>query len=130
MKIKFYFNGIRVNGGPLQSAYVSYYRDEDNENVSVSKKGYDSFPAEVYDIFEVKNHSKLVEDYFDRDRFTVTRFSPYWKNALTAALKGEKRKLDRLNRRAAKHPERAEYMKWDFIGAREAIERIESLLIA
>jgi len=80
-RIKFYWNGIRVNGGKLQRCYFSYRNwvpSIDPETVGISAKDYDGFSAEIHDLFKVENATDSQSDYFDKDRIKVTPTHPFY----------------------------------------------------
>ena len=83
--IKFYWNGIKVNGGRLIPCYYCIIENADgNESISISTKDYHGLPHEY---FTVKNNSDPYTDYFDNDRTTLTTEHPLYKYARYAAWK-------------------------------------------
>ena len=80
--IRFFWNGIKVNGGKLIRCY--YFTD----SVTISARDYADLPR---DMFKVKNETDLYTDYFDSDRATVTPEHPLYKYARAAALKAAMR---------------------------------------
>ena len=81
--IKFYYNGIKVDGGQLKKC--NYYYDSKTKNVNIFADGYGSTLPREY--FRVKNDTDLYTDYFDKDRATLTPDHPLYKFALYAAYK-------------------------------------------
>lgn len=79
--IKFYWNGIKVDGGRLIPCYYGLYGDE----VHITAKDYKDLPREY---FAVKNNSDPYTDYFDSDSTTLTPEHPLYRFARYAALKG------------------------------------------
>ena len=82
--IRFFWNGIKVNGGKLIRCF--YFTDSDS--VTISARDYADLPR---DMFKVKNETDLYTDYFDSDRATVTPEHPLYKYARAAALKAAMR---------------------------------------
>lgn len=82
--IRFFWNGIKVNGGKLIRCF--YFTDSDS--VTISARDYADLPR---DMFKVKNETDLYTDYFDSDRATVTPEHPLYKYARAAALKSAMR---------------------------------------
>lgn len=82
--IRFFWNGIKVNGGKLIRCF--YFTD--SESVTISARDYADLPR---DMFKVKNETDLYTDYFDSDRATVTPEHPLYKYARAAALKAAMR---------------------------------------
>lgn len=79
--VKFYWNGIKVDGGRLIPCY--FWLDENR--VMISAKNYKHLPREY---FPVENDSDSYTDYFDSDHATLTPEHPLYKFARYVALKG------------------------------------------
>lgn len=94
--IKFYWNGIKVNGGDLIKCYYSMNSqqlDEENAPITIYADGYGSeLPTEF---FAVRNDSDIMTDYFEKDRATVDASHPLYKyvrfNAWKSRARGEKK---------------------------------------
>lgn len=84
--IKFFYNGIKVNGGKLIRCF--YFTDSKSESVTISARDYADLPR---DMFKVKNETDLYTDYFDSDSATVTPEHPLYKYVRAAALKSAMR---------------------------------------
>lgn len=84
--IKFFYNGIKVNGGKLIRCF--YFTDSKSDSVTISARDYDDLPR---DMFKVKNETDLYTDYFDNDSATITPAHPLYKYARAAALKAAMR---------------------------------------
>lgn len=82
--IKFYWNGIKVNGGKLIRCFYSLDNINDPQSVSISARDYESLPG---DVFSVRNDSDIYTDYFDNDHATIEAGHPLYIPALVAALK-------------------------------------------
>lgn len=84
--IRFFWNGIKVNGGKLIRCF--YFTDSKSDSVTISARDYDHLPR---DLFTVKNETDLYTDYFDSDSAALTPAHPLYKYALAAALKAAMR---------------------------------------
>lgn len=84
--IKFFYNGIKVNGGKLIRCF--YFTDSKSDSVTISARDYADLPR---DMFKVKNDTDLYTDYFDSDSATVTPEHPLYKYVRAAALKSAMR---------------------------------------
>lgn len=84
--IKFFYNGIKVNGGKLIRCF--YFTDSKSDTVTISARDYADLPR---DMFKVKNDTDLYTDYFDSDSATLTPAHPLYKYARAAALKSAMR---------------------------------------
>lgn len=84
--IRFFWNGIKVNGGKLIRCF--YFTDSKSDSVTISARDYADLPR---DMFKVKNDTDLYTDYFDSDSATLTPAHPLYKYARAAALKAAMR---------------------------------------
>lgn len=82
--IKFFWNGIKVDGGKLIPCYFSIYHDE-RESVSIIVREYDGTLPGKY--FDVENKSDAMTDYFEKDHAEVTPGHPLYKFVRYVALK-------------------------------------------
>lgn len=89
--IKFFWNGIKVNGGKLIRTWYSIDNINDPQAVSISARDYDHLPG---DVFSVSNDSDIYTDYFDSDHATIEAGHPLYIPALVAALKCELRMVE------------------------------------
>ena len=106
---KFFWNGIKVNGGELQKASFSDGRliGFPEGTVTIYAKRYSGFSAEVWDAFDVRNDSDGMTDYFETDRIRVQPDHPLYAQVVAAVkASGEhhakmqaKREERRLQRR-------------------------------
>ena len=85
--IKFYWNGIKVNGGKLIPCYYSVNSDKDTPRVHISAKNYGAELPREY--FTVTNDSDIMTDYFDTDSTVLTPEHPLYKYARYVALKSD-----------------------------------------
>lgn len=116
--IRFFWNGIKVNGGKLIRCF--YLTDSSSDSVTISARDYDHLPR---DLFTVKNETDLYTDYFDSDSATITPAHPLYKYARAAALKsamrGEPEYIAKLEQEAqtAQQPGRYHWRTVDSIRA-------------
>lgn len=79
--IRFYWNGIRIDGGPL----IKLYYNSGKDGISIYADGYGSkIPS---DLFVVRNDTDSMTDYFCKDSATVTPEHPLYKYVYYACLK-------------------------------------------
>lgn len=107
--VRFYWNGLKVNGGPLVRLFYSLDNDSSKSGpcVSLSCRDYSGhLPGEL---LAVENQTDLYTDYHDTDRATVTPDHPLYPYiraaALKAATRDEPKYLDKL-RAILETPER------------------------
>jgi hypothetical protein len=87
---KFFWNGIKVNGGKLQKASFSMPKSYatwsglPDGTITVYAKRYSGFSAEVWDAFDVRNDSDGMTDYFETDRIRVKPDHPLYSQVLAA----------------------------------------------
>lgn len=87
--IRFYWNGIKIDGGKLIKCGFSVATDR--KSVTMYADGYG---AELpRDLFEVKNDTDLYTDYFDNDSATVTAEHPLFAYVFYCAKKAEAHNL-------------------------------------
>lgn len=80
--IRFYYNGIKVNGGKLIKCWYSL----DADSVTMYADSYGAALPREY--FAVRNDSDSMTDYFDKDSAVITAEHPLYKYARYVALKG------------------------------------------
>ena len=89
--IRFYTNGIKVDGGRLIRCWYSL----DDNSVTIYAKDCARLPREY---FAVRNDTDIYTDYFDDDKTTLTPDHPLYRFARYVAAKGRaKRDQARLN---------------------------------
>lgn len=78
--LKFYYNGIKANGGKLQKASYSEgeLRDFPAGTITIYKREYASFSIEIAEAFAIENDTDSQTDYFDKDKIRVVPFNPYY----------------------------------------------------
>lgn len=84
--IKFYYNGIKIDGSD-ELIKCGYYFDRESACVNMYQSGYGGdLPR---DLFDVKNDTDVYTDYFDSDRTTISPEHPLYKYAAYAAKKAQ-----------------------------------------
>lgn len=88
--IKFFWNGIKVNGGKLiKCSYSLDNRHDGQEGVTIYARDYSGhLPG---DLFRVQNDTDLYSDYHDTDRAELFPGHPLYPYARAAAIKSELR---------------------------------------
>lgn len=99
--VKFYWNGIKVDGGRLIPC--GYWLNDDG-SVGMYAKDYKNLPREY---FAVKNNSDPYTDYHDDDSTTLTPEHPLYRFARYNALKGI------MNGRSYKVPTPEQKAEWE-----------------
>lgn len=82
MTMKFYWNGIKIDGSELIKCGYAWNVD----SVTVYARDYASLPRNVFDVV---NESDAYTDYFENDRATLKEGHPLYKYARYAALKAQ-----------------------------------------
>lgn len=78
--IKFYYNGIKVDGGNIIRCWYRY--SDAKSPITLHAKDYDGhIPSEL----DPTNGSDSMTDYFETDECVIPVTSPYYKDALKAA---------------------------------------------
>ena len=77
--IKFYYNGIKVDGEMIRCLYW-YTEETENEpaHIAISVRDYGRLPRDVFDVI---NHTDLYCDYFDEDHTFLTEDHTLYKYA-------------------------------------------------
>lgn len=105
---KFFWNGIKVNGGKLQKASFSMPRSYaawsglPDGTITIYAKTYSGFCAEVWEAFDVSNDSDSMTDYFAKDTIRVKPDHPLYQQVLAAVKASE----DHYAKQRAKRDER------------------------
>ena len=87
---KFFWNGIKVDGGKLQKASFSMpgsyaaWSGLPDGTVTIYAKHYSGFSAEVWEAFDVRNDSDGMIDYFETDRIRVKPNHPFYAQVVAA----------------------------------------------
>lgn len=115
--IRFYYNGIKVNGGELiKCSYHIGAPGYDAETVTIYADGYGpNLPREY---FTVENDSDIMTDYFDTDRCEVKPDHPLYKYvryaALKAATRGDRAYIEKTRaniEKAEQQPNKTQYVR-------------------
>lgn len=90
--IKFYWNGLKVNGGKIEQYHLSrggYTAqsgiEESTITIYVSRRNSSlRFSKAVHDFFTIKNDTDSMTDYFESDRINVSKDHPLYSQVLDA----------------------------------------------
>jgi hypothetical protein len=129
--ITFFWNGLKVNKGKLEQAYISFHRGYNKrpDEISICAKHYSSFSEEIKKEFTVVNKSDIMTDYFEQDHFTIKVDSKYWNDVLKASLKDRNRVLAKYTKRYSKSDLRSKNYLLDEINRlNEDINYINSII--
>lgn len=102
--IRFYYNGIKVNGGDLIKCH--YSADENGATIYASEYGADLPRA----LFDVRNDTDFMTDYFDKDSATLPADHPLFRFAFYMAKKEEYKQHARTLERQKKNPRLYSYL--------------------
>ncbi len=102
--IRFYYNGIKVNGGDLIKCH--YSADENSATIYASGYG-DSLPGSLFD---VRNDTDIMTDYFDKDSARLSADHPLFRFAFYMAKKEEYKQHARTLERQKKNPRLYSYL--------------------
>lgn len=95
--LKFFWNGIKANGGKLQRCHYSDSQliNHPAGTLTIYARDYERFSAEVREHFQVQNDSDSMTDYFENDRIRVAPEHPLYAQVIDALNKqkahGERR---------------------------------------
>ena len=102
--IRFYYNGIKVNGGDLIKCHFS----ADADSVSIYAERYGrNLPREFFD---VRNDTDTMTDYFDTDSARLPADHPLFRFAFYMAKKEEYKQHARTLERQKKNPRLYSYL--------------------
>ena len=88
MNLKFYYNGIKENGGRLQrcsysdGALINYPAG----TITIYKRDHAPFSQGVQDAFRVENNTDIITDYFEKDRIRVEPTHPLYATVRAAMV--------------------------------------------
>lgn len=126
--VKFFYNGIKVNGGKLRKCYFNLH---DDGSVTVYADDYGT--ALPRDLFPVKNDTDIYTDYFDKDSACLEPDHPLYKYAhaaaVKAAIKSKERHIKSLERYIEKHPRYADHYRKEIAEAQERISSLSTVQI-
>lgn len=103
--LKFFYNGIKDNGGKLQKCWYSKgaYINLPEDTITIYAKGYTGLSKGIREAFNVENNSDGMTDYFETDRIRVFPSHPLYAEVHAALLKCNAHGAKRAERWAAKH---------------------------
>lgn len=89
--LKFYYNGIKENGGKLQKAFYSMGGDIGltGGTITIYAREYTRFSEGVRKEFTVENNSDAMTDYFEEDKIRVASNHEHYPEVLAAFEKAE-----------------------------------------
>lgn len=84
--LRFFWNGIKANGGKLQRAFLSIggLANHPDGTITIYARDYSGFSAEVRAAFKVENNSDMMTDYFETDTIRVMPSHPLYAQVLEA----------------------------------------------
>lgn len=106
--LKFFYNGIKANGGKLQKAHyskgnlVSWAMEKygyDEHTITIYARGYSGFSTEVRELFTIENDTDTMTDYFEKDRIRVKKDHPLYDQVLKGYEAQEARRIRMAERR-------------------------------
>lgn len=103
--LRFYWNGIKVNGGELQRAYYTLGNliDYPEDTLSMNARDYGSFRfGEVSACFTIQNDTDPYSDYHDHDRIRICSNHPLYSLVMEAYQAQERHEVKRVAKRAAR----------------------------
>lgn len=101
--IKFYYNGIKLNG--KTELVKAGYSLRDDESVTIYAENGGQLPR---DLFNVENDTDVYTDYFDDDSANIAPSHPLYRFALYAAKKAEYMRSKSYLKYTEEHPNRYE----------------------
>jgi|TARA_A100001391_G_scaffold23730_3_gene13086 transketolase len=112
-QIKYFWNGIKVNGGKLLKGH---YTEQDGV-ITLYAWHYAGFRG----VQGVINNSEIMTDYFESDRVRFDRSSSQWAEVLAAYEKQEKKTIARLEKKTKGNHAHS------LLCAQKNLERVEEL---
>jgi hypothetical protein len=81
--LKFFYNGIKADGGKLEKCHYSAgpYTPESklsDDTISITAREYVRFTAAIQQAFVVTNGTDTMTDYFEKDRIRVAPAHPLY----------------------------------------------------
>ena len=106
--LKFFYNGIKENGGKLQP--VSYSDGgligHPAGTLTIYARSYSDFSRGVYEAFRVQNDTDIMTDYFEHSRIRVEPNHPLYSQVLAACNAAKAKQAARHVKRMAKIEQR------------------------
>ena len=102
--LKFFWNGIKDNGGKLQTCLYSSAPliNHIAGTITIYKKTYEAFSAGIQQAFAVKNDSEPITDYIVQDVIRVEPTHPLYAAVKAACDAYEARVAERVARHEQK----------------------------
>jgi hypothetical protein len=84
--LKFFYNGIKENGGKLQKAhyYKGGYVSLPEGTITIYARDYCRFSSEIQESFPVQNDTDSMTDYFCKDIIRVLPDNKFYNQVLAA----------------------------------------------
>ncbi len=101
--LKFFWNGIKDNGGNLQRAHYSNGKliNSPAGTITIYSKEYSAFSAGIREAFKVHNDTDIITDYFEKDRIRVEPTHPLYNKVREALAAQEAHYAKRFAKKAA-----------------------------
>lgn len=102
MALKFFYNGIKDNGGKLQKAFYAdgVLRSHPAGTITIYARNYRRFSDGVREAFTVENNSDSMTDYFESDTIRVRPDHPLYSEVKAALEKQAERRAAKAAKRA------------------------------
>lgn len=97
--IKFYYNGLKVNGGKLEK-FMAWERQAYKTSpagIAIHARDYTRFSPEVHKTFEVQNNTDSQTDYFEKDSFFVPVTHPRYAEIKRDVIDAKAAHFDKKN---------------------------------
>ena len=103
--LKFYWNGIKDNGGKLQTCHYSagQLTNHPTGTLTIYKREYSDFSAGVREAFKVHDDSDYVTDYVVQEFIRVEPNHPLYGEVFKAYQAQEEHHAKQANKRMARH---------------------------
>ena len=100
--LTFYYNGIKENGGALQTCWYSNgkLKNYPAGTITIYKREYSKFSAGIHQAFSVTNDTDSMTDYFDKDTIRVMPDHPLYAQVNAALEKNAARNAKRYAKAA------------------------------
>ena len=87
--LKFFYNGIKANGGKLQKATFDDcpLRSYPAGTITIRAREYRGFSVEIAEAFSIENNTDSQTDYFEKDCIRVTPNHPLYPQVAIATAK-------------------------------------------
>jgi hypothetical protein len=101
--LKFFYNGIKENGGKLQKAHYSKggWMSFPEEMITIYARDYKHFSPEIQESFPVQNDTDSMTDYFCKDTIRVLPDNKFYNEVLEAYVAQQEHRKKMRNKREA-----------------------------